>query len=883
MLGACPQCSSSREPNHRFCPKCGFPLAEIEVATNDPLIGRTLGAGYVVLGLIGEGGMGRVYRAEQRALRRTVAVKIIHPHLVSEPTVAPRFLNEARATSQLNHPNVVSVIDFGKTDDELPFIVMEFLRGRPLEDVARDEGPLGFKRIADIVRQTLAALGEAHALGIIHRDLKPANIILDRTRSGRDFVKVLDFGLAKMLEGSGRDRHQTATGMVFGTPAYMSPEQASAGPVDSRSDLYSVGVVLFQLLTGRLPFEHESAAKMLFARITEEAPNPQTVSTRPLPPLFVDLATRAIAKSPEDRFQTADEFLLAVEAADRGSTAEMDRPTMPAPPPGAGCPTCGEPVPERQKFCGECGVRIPTPVPGPNSRFSPEPGTGAPPSSQTARRRRSTMLRLHAPAMEDDTGSLLTTRLAHVAGVCAVRLVCDPGFGKTTLLRKFLTAARAAGDLVVEAGPDPWWARPSMWTLRGIIEALLRAGQQKDTVSWTGASPEVCRGLQEVLGLPTDGRRLDPDEYGRVIAEALRWAVARAASGSLTGRVVLGVDDLDLIDGVSRNALGEVLGDPPDALLMMVATHGPKFRHGWDHRSEGRVLRGVPLQNAMEAIRGAGRSAAASVKGLSSPTVAPLYVEQVIRYLLEGGSDPPRAIADLLTSRIEALSPEARMVLQGMAALGDDVPVQDLQAVLPEQFEFERALAALACAGMIDRGASGFRWSHPLLREVTAASTPAAVRRELSGKACEIAELRELPLEVRAQQSYLAELEMEAMFLFEQVADRATQRGDDLGAIEALRKGLEAAKRDCACGSEDRPMETVLVFGRKLGDALLRSGQLAEADSLLREMLELAGPESPEGVHILRGLARVERAEARSGEAHPMVSDAPPAQTKAGA
>jgi serine/threonine-protein kinase len=199
--------------------------------------------------------------------------------------------------------------------------------------------------------------------------------------------------------------------------------------------------------------------------------------------------------------------------------------------------------------------------------------------------------------------------------------------------------------------------------------------------------------------------------------------------------------------------------------------------------------------------------------------------------------------------------------------------VEDLQAILPDRFDFERALSALACAGMIDRGPKGFRWSHPLLREVTVASTPSAVRRDLNAKAYDIAEARELPLEVRAAMSFQAERDMEAMFLLEQVADRAAQRGDDEGAILALRTGLEAARRDGARGNLDDPTETLLVFGRKLGDALLRAGQLMQADSLLREMLEVAGPHSPSGISILRGLARVERAEARSGEAHTVVVD----------
>src|SRR5882757_3343494 len=192
----CPQCANVCDESHKFCPSCGFPIAEVtnHAAPEDPFINRTLPGGYVVLDLVGIGGMGRVYRAEQKALGRTVAVKVIHPHLLGDESAAARFITEARAASRLNHPNSVGVIDFGKTDDGQLYLVMEFLRGKDLARVAYEEGPLPFRRIASILKQVLAALSEAHDLGIVHRDLKPENIILEPLRRGGDFVKVVDFG-----------------------------------------------------------------------------------------------------------------------------------------------------------------------------------------------------------------------------------------------------------------------------------------------------------------------------------------------------------------------------------------------------------------------------------------------------------------------------------------------------------------------------------------------------------------------------------------------------------------------------------------------------------------------------------------------------------------
>ncbi|HMY18661.1 MAG TPA: serine/threonine-protein kinase [Polyangium sp.] len=212
----CPQCATSCDPVHRFCHTCGFPISEAVSRGDDPLIGTTLPGGYVILDLLGVGGMGRVYRAEQKALGRTVAVKIIHPYLLGDESASVRFITEARASSRLNHPNIVSVFDFGKTDTNQLYLVMEYLRGRDLARVDYEDGPLPFKRIVDVLIQVLAGLGEAHELGIIHRDLKPENIVLEPMRKAGDFVKVVDFGLAKMREVP--SSHITSPGIVCGTP-----------------------------------------------------------------------------------------------------------------------------------------------------------------------------------------------------------------------------------------------------------------------------------------------------------------------------------------------------------------------------------------------------------------------------------------------------------------------------------------------------------------------------------------------------------------------------------------------------------------------------------------------------------------------------------------
>jgi serine/threonine-protein kinase len=221
--------------------------------------------------------MGRVYRAEQQALGRTVAVKIIHNHLLNDESASARFITEARAASQLNHPNSVGIIDFGNTEDGLLYLVMEYLRGRDLARVLHESGLLEIPRVVDVIRQVLAALDEAHELGIIHRDLKPENIILEPRRGGGDYVKVVDFGLAKIQA----QRSMTRPGIVCGTPDYMAPEQGRGDPLDGRSDLYAVGVILFFLLTGRLPFEGDSPTQVVLMHLTMPTPASRTPAPSP--------------------------------------------------------------------------------------------------------------------------------------------------------------------------------------------------------------------------------------------------------------------------------------------------------------------------------------------------------------------------------------------------------------------------------------------------------------------------------------------------------------------------------------------------------------------------------------------------------------------------
>ena len=816
--------------------------------TDDKFVGKTLPGGYHILDLISVGGMGRVYRAEQSALGRTVAVKIIHPHLLSDENSALRFITEARAASQLNHPNSIAVFDFGRTDDGQPYLVMEFLRGKDLARVAYEEGPLPFSRIVDVLRQVLAALSEAHDLGIVHRDLKPENVILEPLRRGGDFVKVVDFGLAK-LRADAQGPNVTSPGIVCGTPDYMAPEQGRGDPIDGRSDLYAVGVVLFQLLTGRLPFEADSPTQVVMMHMTIPVPDPRQVAPeRNIPEPLVRVVNQALAKDAKKRFQDASEFADALKSA--LALAESVPPDQRfSVPPVSGamltCPGCSHQVPVA-KFCLECGVRLPV--------------RGALPDNSTH-----PSLPLPLVARDDDV-AWLEDRRQQVRGVLmGARLVGEQGAGKTRLVAELVARAAADGDLVALTGPDPYHAEVAGYALRTAIESLAGLSEMEKTeLAFEDASPDAESGLAELFD--SSPKRHDirsPLERRLAFAEGLRWALTRAARRSKTGRIVLCVDDLQRVDGPSRNAFADVLGEPPKCAALILGTHTPGFQAGWGAEAAARILPGLPPPAVSRLLRPSRTGARADDTGRG---VLPMYVEQVLRYAQEGGSDPPARLADLIALRVDTLDPAARRTLQALAVMGDLVKPETVGEILRDE-NVASTLPELLKAGMIVQQDGRMSTSHPLLRDIVLLGIPAAVKKELHGRALRACERLSAPIEASAQHAYYAGDSFQALLLLEQVGERAAARGDTATEVLALRRGLEIARQEIARGELDDPLRAVLIFGRKLGASLTRAGNFADAEGVLREALDVAGPSGSDRARVLSALAHVAHGRRRASEA----------------
>ncbi len=348
----CPTCEQRFSRDAAFCPFDGVTLEATRIdPLTDPLIRARIDGRYDVVQILGEGGMGRVYEVRHVALDRSFAMKVLRPELAREEDLAERFIREATATASVKHPNVVQITDFGRVPDGTPYYVMDLLIGHTLAEVIKAGGPIPPGRAVPIVRKIAGALGAAHVAGVVHRDLKPENVFLvggsrdwvaaDDPERGRALallrygadVRVVDFGASKIV-GSSR---VTRAGIVFGTPHYMSPEQASGESVDHRADVYALGIIMYEMFVGRVPFEADTYLGVLNQHMFVQPLPPSQVAeaAKKLGPLEA-ITLRCLAKRPEDRFASMEDLIRAIDAVvqhrgDDDAASHFESSPRPAP------------------------------------------------------------------------------------------------------------------------------------------------------------------------------------------------------------------------------------------------------------------------------------------------------------------------------------------------------------------------------------------------------------------------------------------------------------------------------------------------------------------------------------------------------------------------
>ncbi len=340
----CPVCKSEYGAGEVFCPNDGTRLGSGSQVSapakpaekTDPLLGAVIDERYRILRRIGEGGMGIVYEVEHVVIEKRLALKVLRDDYSSRPEVVARFRQEAKSASRIGNEHIVDISDFGETPSGASYFVMELLDGEDLANTLAREGTLPLSRAADIVTQCARALAAAHAKGIVHRDMKPENIFLTKRENRPDFVKIVDFGIAKMsdIETDGQPgRKLTKTGMIFGTPEYMSPEQAAGKNLDHRVDIYALGVIFFELLTGRVPFSGDTFMGVLTQHMFETPPSLLQANPNIQVPESTEVfVRRALAKDASERFASCDELVIALDKTVRGVSLSTPPPVEGASP-----------------------------------------------------------------------------------------------------------------------------------------------------------------------------------------------------------------------------------------------------------------------------------------------------------------------------------------------------------------------------------------------------------------------------------------------------------------------------------------------------------------------------------------------------------------------
>lgn len=375
-MKACPKCGTEYPDANTLCPIDGVALEK----TDDSLLGQVLAGKYRVDERLSAGGMGTVYRGTHVLMDKTVAIKVLRPSLAADEKIVARFSREARAASRISHPHALSVTDFGEAENGVVFLVMEYLSGKTLKEIIREEGPMALPRAVEILRQVGGALDAAHAEGVVHRDLKSDNIML-LSSSGTDYAKVLDFGIAKIKERDGEyDPALTAPDLVIGTPQYMSPEQCSQAPdIDARSDIYSLGIILYEMLVGHVPFTGPSPTAIMMKHLQETAPSVLSERTDVSAAVGIVVA-RALEKLPENRYETVGDLVedFTIAAGMESIGAGLPQNTRPNLTTSTAVPDAIDDPDEqtlvRSRFTTPMAkppLAIPIPSPGPNQMPAP--------------------------------------------------------------------------------------------------------------------------------------------------------------------------------------------------------------------------------------------------------------------------------------------------------------------------------------------------------------------------------------------------------------------------------------------------------------------------------------------------------------------------------
>jgi hypothetical protein len=790
-----------------------------QVAKSMKLVGRVLGDKFKLTACIGIGGSGAVYKADQMALGRTVAVKILNEDLSADARMIKRFRDEAMSASRLNHPNCVSIIDYGQSSDGLLYLAMEYVKGPTLTQLLVNENPLPVDRVVDITMQSLAGIEEAHLAGVVHADLKADNIIVDQRRAGVDTVKIVDFGIARLVTGA---REAAEDRSISGTPEYMAPEVIGGAPPSFASDLYAVGIILYELLAEKTPFFAGSTTEILTNHLKAPPPPLGAIRRDGVPRELDAVIARALAKHPTDRYSSAAEMreaLAGIRARMRTSPA-TDK-----------CTSCGYSCAPSFKFCPECGA--------PRGRVSK---TFEIPSMQV---RLGELLPLPFTGRRAELAALLA-HLERLPGQDIGMLVIGPdGAGRSTLLRAAYDAVGPTGRVIYQVGPDPSGLAAPFYPIRSLLAAILQLPsvssepELRHAVIQLGLNERDVPGIAQLFGHPTTLLELEPPVRRREIVWSALRAVERAAA---RGPVAIVCEDVDRFDHPSLEILRRATEAPELTLPPIAMTAHTAFATQWSAavpRLEVGALEVVDLEAIVNALSAAGVRGLPPVQQLFETTRAyPGHIEHVVRYLLEGGKaeDTKVKLPDLIAARLSMLPQATHDALQAAAVLGIE-PQRDLLRSMMPGATLEAALLDAELHGLVVKDPAGeLAFSSRLVREIVYDATPADVRRSLHASAAAAVDALTQDVGLLGHHHDLAGHAREAIDLLRRAGELAAEQLDDTAAGQFFYRALVAVRQAVQSGDiEEGADRQFVALSVKLADVLRTRGETALARGILAE------------------------------------------------
>ncbi|MBI5486993.1 MAG: protein kinase [Deltaproteobacteria bacterium] len=804
----CPRCRGSCRDDDISCVRCGTLLVSVPTIGGGALVGMRLAGRYDLEELVREGSMGWVYRATDAGGGAPVAAKIMKPTAFSEDVHLARFRREAQVVSRLNHPHIVSVVRWGEERGAVAYLVTEFLQGRSLAEIIHDEAPLPVERAVRIASQLLAALEFAHGAGIVHRDVKPDNLVVLAPRDGEDFVKVIDFGIARIT--GDHAAQLTVPGQVLGTPRYMAPEQIRGEDTGPAVDLYAVAVILYEMLTGIPVFPDGDLVTVLHRHLSEPPP--------PIRELRDGLANgealqrvidRALAKHPTDRFADAHSLRRALVAAAERATAVPGTEV---------CPRCGRLAGELDVHCPSCGTTMRFSRPPPAPAATPLPPTAPDLSGCCAQACR---LHGHCHPRADAFWSRLPRRLPEIdrpevrmaiesllrGDVPVLQLVGPPGSGKTRCARVAARRAAEAGLCVVPAGADAADVPPPWAALSGALALVLRLPPRPSAEAVArgaredGTNNERLAGRLELLGLP--------GPLDAAVPALRRHTAAAAARDDLVsrdaGRRLLLCEDVDRWDLPSRELLPELASACTASGVRLLATSvapalGPAAAGTVPLPPlavsvlSARVLAQQPVADPGH-LRALGELFSAGAGNA-------LWTEQALGLIAESGVFPRGTAGEIVLARTRRLPVRLRRVLEGLAVLGGTAAQATVAFVTQSDAIDDVALDLLAGSAFLEPSEPPpvLRLAHPLMAEAIRIAIPADVRRELHRRALHALSGMGAPHGVLAFHARGAGETLRAAHHYLQAGDRARRVLDD----DAARRCYAAAVELLSTRVDDR-------------------------------------------------------------------------------